>query len=45
MVNLAYKDSSETLNLHELADVAPFILENAGLPVPAVMRKKDLSDK
>ena len=45
MVSNTYKDKPYNFDLHELADIAPFILKNAGLPVPAAMQKKDLSDK
>ena len=45
MISNAYKDKNYTLDLHELADIAPFILKNAGLPIPTVMQKNYASDK
>ena len=39
MINITLKNSNEQLPLTELSDVAPFILENLNVPVPAEMKK------
>ena len=39
MINKKYEQGSYKLPLNQLADIAPFILEHMGLPVPQEMKK------